>query len=100
MALISLIYASAVLIIRTIEIIKSYFNIDNPLIPDYLFKDIAFPYVIIAGIFIIIAVLSARELRTDNKNKSRILFCFGFCVFHFLFGVYMYQFIMSFNPFG
>lgn len=101
LALITAIYSLFKIILRIIEIIQSYFNIgDNPLIPKYLIKYIAFPLLFIIPFFGIIGYLSFKQFRAFKPKTGIVLVCFLLAILYFLFEIHIYGYIQSVNPYG
>ena len=95
--IISAIYSALRILSYSISLIQAYFNLDNPLIPDYLIYYIAFPLYFFIPIFSLILWYCIRSLTSKEYNKKVI---FTFVIICYLFEAHIYKFIQDFNPYG
>lgn len=100
MTLLTLGFSLVQIIVSIINVIQSFYNLDNPLIPSYLSKHIAFPYYFIIPIFIIISWYSYQSLKQKTYNKIVILSLLILTILYLRFGAYLLIFIRSFNPYN
>ena len=75
-------------------------TVENPLIPRYLWKFVAFPLSILSALYLIIAIISYFNLRKEAYNFVAVLILFVCTIVLALFAADVYQFINSFNPYG
>ncbi len=98
--IVSAIYSALRILSYSISFVQSYFNIDNPLIPDYLTYYIAFPLYFFIPIFSFILWYCIRSLKSKDYNKKITFMIFGFVIVFYFFEVHIYKFIQEFNPYG
>jgi hypothetical protein len=76
------------------------FKSKSPLLPKYLSYYIAFPSYFILPFFLILIFLCIHSIKTKKYNFKIVYLLFGLALFVYFFEVYIYQLIMSFNPYG
>jgi len=97
----TVIYSAYIIISQIVNLVQTYFNIaDNPLMPKYLLKYMAFPAFFIVPFFSVLGIISYKQLKYTALNEVIILICFGFAFAYFLFGIHIYELLQSFNPYG
>ncbi len=100
-AIITALYSAYMIISNIANVVQGYFDFnDNPLIPKYLIKYIAFPLIFIVPVFGVIGFLSFRASRSTEPKSIVVISCLIFAMLYFLFQVQIYSYIQSINPYG
>ncbi len=90
--------------IQFISLTVSYFTIDinlsNPLIPRYLIDYVRFPTYLLAPIFLVLGVLSYRNIKYEKYKEYEIIMVFSILMVYYLFRGNIHELINTFNPHG
>lgn len=76
------------------------FRKDNPLLPKYLLKFVAFSTCFLVPLYSFISYFIYQKLKRNLLNKKVVLALLLLTILHFLFGGYLVVFINQFNPYG
>ena len=98
--IVTLLYSAYILLKYFGDFFGIFTQPESPLIPKYLSYYVAFPSYIIIPFFLIIVILCLQQLKLKFPDYKIVYVLFGFVVLFFIFHWKIYDFIMSFNPYG